>query len=263
MVFGLGHAAQQRPDDARDVTGSDAEPGVSIDDAGRFSRDRNVGENSDDEPSPDRRSIDGRDDHLVAIDDVVDEVLGFLPRGHALIGSSSILPTRLKSPPAENALPAPVTMTARTEGSASISLQMCVICVCVSASTELKLSGRLKVIFRMPSGGSVDLQLVVGFVAIAHGVAPSCGLLGLHGTHACTHAKFGLRRAWKAGKAFGQCRGRGYDGRRRRPRAAWRAAARAINPRAQAVSSLPSPGGCAQSASLHRPLRCPAVASRR
>jgi hypothetical protein len=52
-------------------------------------------------------------------------------------GLSMICRIKSKSPPAENALPAPVTMTALMSGSASMSRQMWVSWVWVSASTEL------------------------------------------------------------------------------------------------------------------------------
>ena len=76
VVLGLGHAAQQRPDDRRVVAGRDAEPGVPVDDPGVRRGDRHVGEQADDQPGADRRALDRRHDRLRAVDDVVDEVAG-------------------------------------------------------------------------------------------------------------------------------------------------------------------------------------------
>src|SRR5664279_2771444 len=83
VIFRLGKPAQQRPDDAGDIAGRDPEPGVAIDDARGLSADRHVGEDADHQSGTDRDAVDRRDDRLVAIDDVVDEILGFLPCRHA------------------------------------------------------------------------------------------------------------------------------------------------------------------------------------
>src|ERR1700757_2029135 len=68
-------------------------------------------------------------------------------------GSSRMLLIISKSPPAENALPAPVTITALISGSSLMSRQTLVSCVCISASTELYVSGRSNVTLNTRSEG--------------------------------------------------------------------------------------------------------------
>ena len=52
MVFGLGHAAEERPDDRRVIAGSDPEFGVPVDEAGRRAGDGDVGEKASASPAP-------------------------------------------------------------------------------------------------------------------------------------------------------------------------------------------------------------------
>jgi len=56
---------------------------VTVDDARRLSSDRHIGQNTDDETRADCNTVDRRNNRLVAINNVVDEVLGFLPSCHA------------------------------------------------------------------------------------------------------------------------------------------------------------------------------------
>ena len=55
---------------------------MTVDDARRLSADRYVREDADDEPGAYGDAVDGGYDRLIAIDYVVDEVLGFLPGRH-------------------------------------------------------------------------------------------------------------------------------------------------------------------------------------
>ena len=64
IIFGLGHAAQERPDDRGVIAGSDAEPGVAVDDAALLAGDRDIGEEPADEPGADRHAAHGADDRL-------------------------------------------------------------------------------------------------------------------------------------------------------------------------------------------------------
>jgi hypothetical protein len=52
VVLGLGHAAQQRPDDGRVVAGGQPQAGVAVDDPGRAGRDRDVGQQPMTSPAP-------------------------------------------------------------------------------------------------------------------------------------------------------------------------------------------------------------------
>ena len=56
------------------------------------------------------------------------------------------------SPPAENALPAPVTSTTFTAGSSSIVFQICVSSQCMRALVAFSTSGRFSVTSRTPFG---------------------------------------------------------------------------------------------------------------
>src|ERR1700704_3058722 len=56
---------------------------MTVDNARRLSADRYVGEDADDEARAYRDAVNGRDNRLVAVDDVVDEVFGLLPGRHA------------------------------------------------------------------------------------------------------------------------------------------------------------------------------------
>src|SRR5579872_5268546 len=56
---------------------------MTVDNSRRLSANRYVSEDAHDEAGAHCNAIDGRDDRLVAIDDVVDEVFGFLPGRHA------------------------------------------------------------------------------------------------------------------------------------------------------------------------------------
>jgi hypothetical protein len=83
MIFGLGHAAENRPDDRRVIAGSDAELGMPVDEAGRRAGDGDVGEKSQRQASAHRRAVDRRDHRLAAVDQVVDHVARFLPNAAA------------------------------------------------------------------------------------------------------------------------------------------------------------------------------------
>ena len=85
IVFGLGHAAQQRPDDRRMIAGGDAELGVAVDQLGGLGRDRNVGQHADHQARAHGGAADGADDRLAAIDHVVDEIARLLPTLAALL----------------------------------------------------------------------------------------------------------------------------------------------------------------------------------
>ena len=60
------------------IAGRDAEPDVAIGDAHRFGSDRNIRHECDREARADRDAIDGRDDRLLAVEHVVDDVAGLL-----------------------------------------------------------------------------------------------------------------------------------------------------------------------------------------
>src|SRR5882757_3829769 len=74
IVFGLGHAAEQRPDDDGVVAGGDAQAGVAVDDLGFLGSDRYVGQQARHQPGADRGAADRAHDGLGAVDDVVDDV---------------------------------------------------------------------------------------------------------------------------------------------------------------------------------------------
>src|SRR5207302_9822128 len=57
VVLGFSQAAEKRPDDARDIARRNTEARVSIDDARRFSRDRDISQDADHEPGTDRDAI--------------------------------------------------------------------------------------------------------------------------------------------------------------------------------------------------------------
>jgi hypothetical protein len=86
IVFHLGETAQQRPNDAGDVTRCDAEPGVAVHDPCGPPTDRHVSQNANYKTGSDRNTVDRRNDRLVAVDDVVDEILGLFPGRHACHG---------------------------------------------------------------------------------------------------------------------------------------------------------------------------------
>ena len=79
VVLGLGHAAEQRPDDHGVIAGGDAEPRVAVDDLGLLRGDRDVGQDAGDQARADGGAAHGADDRLGAVDDVVDDVARFLP----------------------------------------------------------------------------------------------------------------------------------------------------------------------------------------
>ncbi len=79
VVLGLGHAAEQRPDDRRVVTGRDAKAGMAIDDLRVLRGNRNVREKPRDQPGAHGRAMHCGDDRLVAVDHVVDQVARFAP----------------------------------------------------------------------------------------------------------------------------------------------------------------------------------------
>src|ERR1019366_5945080 len=70
VVFGLGDAAEQGPDDRRMIAGCDTDPGVAVDQACRATGDRDIREQA----RADRNTVHGRVHRLAAVDDVVDEV---------------------------------------------------------------------------------------------------------------------------------------------------------------------------------------------
>ena len=79
VVFGFGHATQQRPNDGRVVACRHAQTGVAIDNLGAFGRDGDVGQQTGHQARAHRRAVHGADDGLVAVDDVVDQVARFAP----------------------------------------------------------------------------------------------------------------------------------------------------------------------------------------
>src|SRR6185437_11488986 len=83
VVFRLGEAAEQRPDDHRVVASGNAKTRVTVDDARAPRRDGDVGEKPGNKSRADGRALDRRDDGLVAVDEVVDEVARFLPHAGA------------------------------------------------------------------------------------------------------------------------------------------------------------------------------------
>jgi len=79
VILGLGHAAQQRPDDRGMVPSGHAQPGMAVDDARILGRDRDIRQQSGDQPCAHRRAVHGTDDGLVAVDEVVDQVARLVP----------------------------------------------------------------------------------------------------------------------------------------------------------------------------------------
>ena len=76
VVFSLGHAAQQRPDDRGVVAGSDAQADVSVGNAGVLGGDGDVGHQGHRQAGAHGDPVDGGDDRLVQVQDVVDDVAG-------------------------------------------------------------------------------------------------------------------------------------------------------------------------------------------
>src|SRR5207302_3204669 len=74
VVLRLRHPTEKWPDDRRVVAGGDAELGVAVGDARLRAGERDVGEETDDEPRADGRTGDGRDDRRRTAEHVVDEV---------------------------------------------------------------------------------------------------------------------------------------------------------------------------------------------
>ena len=83
VVFGFGHAAQQRPNDGRVVPCRHAQAGVAIDDLGAFGGDGDVGQQTGHQARAHSWAMHGADDGLVAVDDVVDQVARFAPHPRA------------------------------------------------------------------------------------------------------------------------------------------------------------------------------------
>ena len=74
IVLRLRQSAQQRPQDDRVIAGGDAEAQMAVGDAHRFGGDRDVGHERHRQARADRDAIDRRNDDLLAIDDVVNDV---------------------------------------------------------------------------------------------------------------------------------------------------------------------------------------------
>ncbi len=83
VIFGLGHAAEKRPDDCRMIARRDADLGVAIDQLGRTCRDGDVGEDREHEPRTHCRAVDRGNDRLAAVDQVVDQVARLAMDAHA------------------------------------------------------------------------------------------------------------------------------------------------------------------------------------
>ncbi len=77
VVLGLGHPAQQRPDDRGMVTGGHAQLDVAIGDARLFRHDADVCQHRHGKAGADRDAVDRGNDDLVAGHHVVDDVGGF------------------------------------------------------------------------------------------------------------------------------------------------------------------------------------------
>ena len=73
-------------------------------------------------------------------------------RARERVGLPAMSSTSERSPPAENALPAPVTTTTRVFGSASTTGQICVNSQCRRALAAFSTSGRLMVTTSTPFG---------------------------------------------------------------------------------------------------------------
>src|SRR5436305_8312148 len=78
MVLRLREPAPERPHDRRMVAGRNAEARMPVDDPRSWGGDRDVGQQPDRKPGAYGRSGDRRNDRLRAVDDVVDEVAGFV-----------------------------------------------------------------------------------------------------------------------------------------------------------------------------------------
>ena len=57
VIFGFGHAAQQRPDDAGDIAGGDAQAGMTVDDFGRLPDNRDIREDANHPASMDPPAV--------------------------------------------------------------------------------------------------------------------------------------------------------------------------------------------------------------
>ena len=174
IVFRLGKPAQQRPDDAGDIAGRDAKPGVTVDDARGLSADRDVGEDADDEAGADRDAVDGRDDRLVAVDDVVDEVLGLLPGRHA------------RDRIVENALDQLEIAAGRKRLAGAGDDDRVDVGIVVDVAPDMRELGMGLRIDRIVGLGPIecqpqdslrwiiDLQAGVGGITVGHGLSPFC-----------------------------------------------------------------------------------------
>ena len=78
IVFGLGHADQQRPDDRGVVSGSDTQPGMAVGKTRLLRGNADIGQQRDRQPGPDRHAVNRRDNGLIAVDHIMHDVPRFL-----------------------------------------------------------------------------------------------------------------------------------------------------------------------------------------
>ena len=83
VVLRLRHAAQERPDHRRVIAGRHAKTRMAVNDLCGARRDRDIGHHRDDEARTDRRSVNRRNDGLVAVDHVVNQIARFAVHAHA------------------------------------------------------------------------------------------------------------------------------------------------------------------------------------
>ncbi len=160
--FAFREPAQQRPYQDGVVAGGDPEPRVAVDDPRRRSRDADVREERDRKASADCGAVDGRDDRLAAVHDVVDEVARLVE--HA----DSRLPVRRDvldefeiAAGAEGAVcAADDPGTTRVSGSRSTVCHTAARWPCASLPTAFSLPGLRSVIRRIHFSGRSSSRLV-------------------------------------------------------------------------------------------------------
>src|SRR5262249_41911937 len=134
VVLGLGHATEQRPYDRCMVTGCYPEARVAIDDACSAARHGDVGEHGRGEAGAGARALDRRHHGLRAIDEVVEEVVRFLPDARACCPIARHLLDHVEIAAGREAPPSPRNRTTETSGSRSMSRQTSAISRWPSAS---------------------------------------------------------------------------------------------------------------------------------
>ena len=173
VVLGLGHSAQQRPDDCCVVTGGHAEAGVPVDQA-RIARDhRDVCEQRTRQPGAHCRAVDGRDDRLRAIDHVVDEVtrISLAEHAHAQleVARRAARSARGRRRPRRSGL-RPAAEPRGSPGHRRCHARPERAPACMTASTAL-IEAASRTTSTTPSPGARETEPLVAFEAFGHGVS--------------------------------------------------------------------------------------------